>query len=353
MHRIQPARPWGIPLLGLPGVTALSPDPENLAMLLRPFLAAETLEARSADGSFRNTTSGLRLGAVDLLAIRNSGVICQGETTHAVNLVLAVDHPGYWTVDGEERRVLEQPFLLPHCGYTYRAEEVQGLLLSLDPQEVVRVAAAMAGDTSDALRRHLEAKLQRPQPINLEQGRSRHHLQVLHQALWLVDQAARSVQGITPQLALDDLISRMVVLLLCPELDERPEPTALQPLLGAGPDASGNRAQRTINDLVDWMLADLQRPITLTELEARSGYARRTLQKQFQQRFGMGPIQWVRRQRLLQARQMIETSGGKLKLGAIAQACGYHNPASFSRDFHEVFGVRASELTRQARSPTR
>ncbi len=332
-------------------MTALSPDPESLAMLLRPFLAAETLEGRSEGGSFQNTTSGLRLGAVDLLAIRNSGLVCRGETTHAVNLVLAVDHPGYWTVDGAEHRVLEQPFLLPHCSYIYRAEEVQGLLLSLDPKEVVRVAAAMAGDSNDTLRGHLEARLQCPHAINLEQGRSRHHLQVLQQALWLVDQAARSDQGIPPQLALDDLITRMVVLLLCPELDEGATATALQPLLGTTPDASGNRAQRTLNNLVDWVLADLQRPISLTELETRSGYARRTLQKLFQQRFGMGPMQWVRRQRLLQARQMIETSGGKLKLGAIAQACGYHNPASFSRDFHEVFGLRASELTRQVVRP--
>ena len=329
-------------------MTALSSDAESLAQLLQPFLAMETLEGQTEDGSFRNTTSGLRLGCVDLLSIRNSAVVCRGETTHGVNLVMAIDHPGYWTVEGEEHRVLEQPFLLPHCAYGYRAEEVQGMLLSVEPGAVVRVAAAMASNTSDAWRQGLEARLQRPQPIDLDRGRSRQHLRTLQRALWLVDQSLRSGTGISPLLAIDDLITRLVVLLICPELEEQAEASPTQPLLGAAPDASGSGAERAMNELVDWILADLQRPITLTDLETRSGYARRTLQKQFQLRFGMGPMQWVRRQRLHQARQMIESSGGSLKLGAIAQACGYHNPASFSRDFHEVFGMRATEVARNS-----
>jgi transcriptional regulator GlxA family with amidase domain len=101
-----------------------------------------------------------------------------------------------------------------------------------------------------------------------------------------------------------------------------------------------------VNRLLDWVLAALQRPISLTDMESFSGYSRRSLQKAFHQRFGMGPMQWLRRQRLQQARQMIDTAEGKLKLGAIAQACGSTNQASFSRDFREVFGVKPSELGR-------
>lgn len=81
-------------------------------------------------------------------------------------------------------------------------------------------------------------------------------------------------------------------------------------------------------------------------MEQRSGYTRRSLQKQFQRRFGCGPMQWLRRSRLelahaqLQAPQPVDT------VTAIARRCGYLNLASFSRAFTAAYGHRPSELLR-------
>jgi len=343
------ASPWSIPLLGLPGMTALSSSPESLARLVDPFFTTTAIEGLAGDGPFQSTATGLRLGAVDMLAIQGSGLVSKGEGRDGVTLVLPFRQPGDWRVENQAFRVQDNPFVLPSCPYGFRTDQAEGVLLCLRRDALVHVGAAMAGDASDALRHRIEAALQRPELVDLNSGRSRQHLRALHEALWLVDHALRAGEGVSPLLAIDDLILRLSLLLIFPALDASGAGTPIQPLLAEGSE-KGSGAERAMHQLIDWILSDLARPLRLTDLELQSGYSRRTLQKQFQDRFGMGPMQWVRRQRLLQARQLIESSGDTLKLGAIARACGYMNAASFSRDFHEVFGQRPSELVRLSRA---
>lgn len=347
----QPATiaPWGVPFVGLPGVTARPADEDQLANLIRPFFSASHLERRS-QGEFRNITSGLKLGDVGLLALRSSAVIASGDNTYGVNLALHFGHTAFVTVEGREYRVNEQPFLLPLCHHTYWSDEAQLLKLCIEPEQLVAVGMTMAASHSDAFRYRMEAALQRPQLIDLEQGRSRQLVANLRRTLWFADQVLRSGDGLSPMLALDDLLTRLVVQLLLPELDGDDSGSGVECLLPA-PSLHGDAASDgRMLELLDWILANLQHPIRLTDLEARSGLARRTLQKWFKKRFGLGPMQWLRQQRLRQARQLIESSAGTFRLGAVAQACGYVNPASFSRDFHELFGERPSDCMRRARS---
>lgn len=345
----NPLLPGQMPLLGLPGFTAMASDEAGLAQLLSPFFAARTLDGHHKDGQFHNVLSGLQIGHADLMAMRNSAMSSRGDVRHGVSLVIAYDQPGLFELDGAQYTAADRPLLLPQGPYAYQSENVQGLVLGLNPDAVVQVAAAMTGDHSDRLRQRIRGVLQRPQVLDVDHPRGRVHLEALKQTFWMVDQAVRRGDGISPLLAMDDLLMRLAVLLICPDLDEPGDSKAFQVLLPAARERS-TRAERALNQLIDWILADLQRPISLSEMELRTGYSRRTLQKAFQERFGMGPMQWVRRQRLLQARRMVESANGTLKLGAIAQACGYQNPAGFSRDFHQLFGMRPSDVERTSRA---
>jgi hypothetical protein len=48
------------------------------------------------------------------------------------------------------------------------------------------------------------------------------------------------------------------------------------------------------DDLVEWMLANLNQPISLTELELRSNFSRRSLQYAFKQRCARPVVsQWI------------------------------------------------------------
>jgi transcriptional regulator GlxA family with amidase domain len=142
--------------------------------------------------------------------------------------------------------------------------------------------------------------------------------------------------AINPMLRLDDLIRRLVVMLLVPDLLDAATATPIsEPFLH--------------QQLVDWLLAHLDQPISLSELEQRSSYSRRALQYAFKQRFGCGPMQWLRQQRLAKARALLEQPGSSGGLARVAQACGYLCQGSFSRDFLARYGERPSQVQRRFR----
>jgi AraC-like DNA-binding protein len=142
---------------------------------------------------------------------------------------------------------------------------------------------------------------------------------------------------INPMLCLDDLISRLIVMLLMPDLLE---PATTAPLISE---------PFPHQELLDWLLTHLQEPITLSDMEERSHYSRRSLQYAFKQRFGCGPMQWLRQQRLAKAKTLLEDPLCRLNLREVSQTCGYLSQASFSRDFLAHYGKRPSQIKRRFR----
>ena len=141
-------------------------------------------------------------------------------------------------------------------------------------------------------------------------------------------------------LCLDDLIRRLIVMLLVPDFLESnsPDPQINDPFPHQG--------------LVEWLLAHLHEPISLSDMEKRSCYSRRSLQNAFKQRFGCGPMQWLRQQRLAKAKALLEDPGRHLSQLEVAQACGYLCQASFRRDFLRRFGERPSRYQWRFRDRT-
>ena len=140
-------------------------------------------------------------------------------------------------------------------------------------------------------------------------------------------------------LRLDDLICRQMVLMLCPEL------SAEETEAGTPPSSAGFEL------LLEWASSRVAEPLSLSQLEARSGYSRRALQRAFQQRFGCGPMQWLRRRRLELALERLGRADATDSVSAIARRCGYMNVANFSRDFSRVYGRRPSEILRANQQP--
>lgn len=205
-----------------------------------------------------------------------------------------------------------------------------GILLTTTPSALVQTAQAMQGPLAA---KRLRQRLQEPLTFFAygsprEPSLPRSLLQSLH----LLD-SLLSPQGTVPApLRLDDLICRQLVLMLCPEL------TADE--LGAGPAS----LSAGFDLLLEWLNSRLTEPVSLTEMEARSGYSRRALQRAFQQRFGCGPLQWLRRRRLELALEQLSRADVGDSVAAIARRCGYLSPANFSRDFSRVYGRRPSEI---------
>ena len=137
---------------------------------------------------------------------------------------------------------------------------------------------------------------------------------------------------------LDQCILRLLVLLLCSEPLETPPPAA--PLARHGRD-------EVFDDLLVWILANLHRPIRLEDLARQSCYSARSLCNFFHERFQCGPVQWIRRQRLLAARQRLLQPVAGDTVSKVATEFGYSNLAQFSRDFQRQFQINPSQLLRE------
>lgn len=104
---------------------------------------------------------------------------------------------------------------------------------------------------------------------------------------------------------------------------------------------------RRLTRVCEFVMANLPNPITLTALERISHMSRRTLHNAFMKAFGMGPMAWVREQRLLKARALLLTSS--MAVTEVLYASGFTSASKFAAYYAGRFGELPS-VTRRARS---
>ena len=84
---------------------------------------------------------------------------------------------------------------------------------------------------------------------------------------------------------------------------------------------------------------------TLATMAERAAMSVRTLQRQFQLSLGMTPLDWLIRERVELARQLLETS--PRPLGQVASLAGFGSDESFRRHFRLATGVSPMAYRRQ------
>ena len=249
-----------------------------------------------------------------------------------------------YRVDGRNLRITHQRPFFYSMGfeYSYGAEHFNGLVFHLDRQRLTATAAAMAG--LGASLRGVCAQLEAPRVLGRDGGRHERLINLLFREFALLDDPAPELAAELRCLGVDDLVYRTIVQLLCPGLEALQENRARE--------ASSSR-ERVFEELLEWIQAHLTAPISLTAMEQHTGYSRRTLQLAFQQRFGCGPVQWVRQQRLEQVRLALLDPAPGDTVGRIAQRFGYSSLPALSRDFVMRYGQRPSELLRLSKRDLR
>lgn len=137
---------------------------------------------------------------------------------------------------------------------------------------------------------------------------------------------------------MDDAILRMVVMMLAPEL-------SLEARLAGPP-------PRTLDlePLLEQIRANIGGRVTLADMERWSDRSARTIQLAFQTRCGIGPMQWLRDQRLDLIRDRLLQAPEGATVAAIAKACGIPRLSTLTREYAQRFGERPSEtLARRVR----
>lgn len=104
-----------------------------------------------------------------------------------------------------------------------------------------------------------------------------------------------------------------------------------------------------LDDLVDYLRVNSHENLTLTDLEEKSNYSARQLQKLFREKFDCTPMQFIRRQRLSAAMEKLQTATWDDSVTSIARDCGYRHTSNFTADFQKEFGVAPSVVLRASR----
>jgi transcriptional regulator GlxA family with amidase domain len=104
----------------------------------------------------------------------------------------------------------------------------------------------------------------------------------------------------------------------------------------------------TLQPLLDWLTDNLRTPLTLADIAAHAAMSSRSLSRHFRQQTGASPMQWLGRQRIRRAQQLLETTAGPVE--QIGELVGFASPTAFRERFQRVVGVSPREY-RQAFPP--
>lgn len=97
------------------------------------------------------------------------------------------------------------------------------------------------------------------------------------------------------------------------------------------PEDDGGRLAR----LIDWMRSHAAAEHTVESLAQRASMSERTLQRRFREATGFGPYEWLIRERIALAKDMLETRP-RLSIGAVAERAGFGSEESMRRHFRRI-----------------
>jgi transcriptional regulator GlxA family with amidase domain len=87
----------------------------------------------------------------------------------------------------------------------------------------------------------------------------------------------------------------------------------------------------TLADILDWMLENLDQPLTVDEMAHKAAMSPRTFARRFRAVTGTTPRQWLLTQRVILAQRLLETTDEPVE--HIASRCGFGSAAGLRAHF--------------------
>ena len=314
-----------VPFLALPEAIRTN-NAESFGKLLKKSLRLRSCKPSCTSRGFYNTTTLVNIQNVSIIATNGCGVDIESGPCEESLFIIPFETKGIFRIGGQDHTVggKRNIVYVPPVEWEMRinSRSLSGLMISIRHETIVDALAAICGTRE--LATPLHQLVQQPDIINASQGCGSSMLDAINSYLRFIETIKMSEGHLPSHLRLDDLLVRQLLLLRFPLLAE---------LVKEPPGVFG------FEQLLEWIRANCCEPISLSELEARSGYSRRSLQRAFQARFGCGPMQWLRKQRMEIARRKLETAPLGTRVQNIAHQCGYISLSSFCRDYNQMFCV--------------
>ncbi len=86
--------------------------------------------------------------------------------------------------------------------------------------------------------------------------------------------------------------------------------------------------------LMDWVRLHPREPHTVATMASRAAMSARTLQRQFRDATGVGPMEWVTRERIAIVKDLLETSG--MSLALVSEHAGFGSEESLRHHFRRL-----------------
>ncbi|MDB5908739.1 MAG: transcriptional regulator [Massilia sp.] len=97
--------------------------------------------------------------------------------------------------------------------------------------------------------------------------------------------------------------------------------------------------------LMDWIRAHPAEVHTIASMAARAAMSARTLQRQFQEATGMGPIEWLTRERIAIVKELLEAAD--IPLAEVAERAGFRSEESLRHHFRRLAATSPGAYRRQ------
>lgn len=97
------------------------------------------------------------------------------------------------------------------------------------------------------------------------------------------------------------------------------------------------RKPSRLSESLDWALQQLHQPLSVDQLAKKTNMSRRNFDRVFRKRMGISPQEWLISQRLVLARQLIETGG--ISVEQVAEQSGFSSAGNLRHHFRKQLGV--------------
>ncbi len=97
-----------------------------------------------------------------------------------------------------------------------------------------------------------------------------------------------------------------------------------------------------------WLSEHIDEPLTLAQLVSHEHVSERSLVRKFRQDTGLSVFDWIARERVTQAKSLLETTS--LRVSEIAAMVGFGSAESLRRNFEKIAGISAVNYRSMFRS---
>ncbi|MGX1776732.1 AraC family transcriptional regulator [Nocardia brasiliensis] len=103
------------------------------------------------------------------------------------------------------------------------------------------------------------------------------------------------------------------------------------------PQRAPQPGQQSGHELIEWAREHLADNLTVTRMARHAGLSHRTLIRRFKATTSLTPQQWLARERLRRACELLETTD--LPIDRVAEQCGLGSAANLRFRFHQHLGA--------------